>query len=124
MDIIRSDAYTSQYLRQKKAQLAALGQWTHISCLRRNAIERIQDSILQKLVFVPESEERPRNSSGSAPSRVASLLEATDLEAVLQATRPPLPVESLPGGSVSFLFERTSKTPLDHVGEILPGENE
>ncbi|EKM54084.1 uncharacterized protein PHACADRAFT_29344 [Phanerochaete carnosa HHB-10118-sp] len=112
-----------EYLRQKKAQLAALGQWTHISCLRRNAVERIQDSILQKLVFVPESDERSKNSGGSAPSRVASLLEATDLEAVLQATRPPLPVESLPGGSASFLFERTSKTaPLD--GKILPEEDE
>ena len=51
-------------------------------------------------------------------------LEATDLEAVLQATRPPLPVESLPGGSVSFLFERSSKTPLEDMEDTVPDDGE
>ena len=113
-----------QYLRQKKAQLAALGQWTHINCLRAGATARIQDAVLQRLVYVPDTPERSSGSSTKddwgvlAPSRVSSLLEAVDLENVLHAMRPPLPVEQLPGGAVSFLFERTSKTPLEEtVGE-------
>ncbi|GJE96776.1 DEAD/DEAH box helicase [Phanerochaete sordida] len=109
-----------EYLRQKKEQLAALGQWNHINCLRRNATERIQDTILQKLVFTPED---PREG-GTKTSRPKTLLEATDLEAVLLATRPPLPVESLPGGSVSFLFERSSTTPLDDTEVVMPDEGE
>jgi DNA repair and recombination protein RAD54B len=102
-----------QYLRQKKAQLAALGQWTHINCLRPSAaLERIQDAVLQQLVHVPDGA-RKDDWGIETPSRVSSLLEAVDLENVLQATGPPLAVGDLPGGSVSFLFERTSKTGLD-----------
>ena len=65
---------------------------------------------------MPHAEERPKG--GPAQSRVSSLLEATDLDAVLEATRPPLPVEDVPGGAVSFLFERTSKTTLDDAEEV------
>lgn len=101
-----------QYLRQKKAQLAALGQWTHINCLRpQTALERIQDAVLHQLVHVPEGT-RKDDWGVEPPSRVSSLLEAVDLDNVLHATGPPLGVEDLPGGSVSFLFERTSKTAL------------
>ena len=104
----------SQYLRQKKAQLAALGQWSHINCLRPNATERIQDAILHNLVHVPESDSHrnTEEANGTQQSRASALLEAVGLENVLRATRPPLPVEALPGGSISFLFERTSKMPL------------
>lgn len=67
-------------------------------------------------MYAPPSKARrdaERGGGEKQQSRVSSLLEAVDLENVLEATRPPLPVEALPGGSVSFLFERTSKTPLD-----------
>lgn len=105
-----------QYLKQKKLQLAALGQWTHINCLRRSARNNIQDELLQKLVYVPDSDDKQKDDT-ARKSRLDSLLVAVDLENVLQATAPPLSVDALPGGSVSFLFERTSKTPLEDVVE-------
>ena len=100
-------------------QLAALGQWTHINCLKRNAQEGIQDEILRKLVYVPEDTSVRRRASTTlkSQSRLDSILEAVELENVLQATAPPVPVSAVPGGSVSFLFERTSKTPLDETLE-------
>ncbi len=105
-------------MKQKKAQLAALGKWTHINCLRQNARERIQDELLRLLVYVPETDNRTKDD-GPPRSRLNSLLAAVDLENVLQATAPPLPVEDLPGGSVSFLFERTSETTTDDDAEAL-----
>lgn len=102
-----------EYLLQKKAQLAALGKWTHINCLRPNARERILDPVLQRLVYVPEEHARAGSAEdGGGRSRVSSLLAAVDLENVLHAMRPPIPVEELPGGAVSFLFERSSDAPL------------
>ena len=106
----------AQYLRQKKQQLAALGQWTHINCLKPNVRENIQDPLLRKLVYIAESDTARKPQS---QSRLDALLDAVDLENVLQATAPPLAVESVPGGSVSFLFERTHKTALDEDGENL-----
>ncbi|KAJ3554226.1 hypothetical protein NM688_g3215 [Phlebia brevispora] len=105
-----------EYLRQKKLQLAALGQWTHINCLRPSVRDDIQDVILRKLVYVPDSAKAKQDTAGK--SRLENLLDAVDLDNVLQATAPPLPVEALPGGSVSFLFERTHKTPLEDREEL------
>lgn len=64
--------------------------------------------ILQKLVYVPPSEVEEVQEEGDARGK-RSLLDAVDLDAVLKATRPALAVDEVPGGAVSFLFERTSE---------------
>lgn len=111
---LRSQRLLLQYLKQKKQQLAALGEWTHINCLRPSARENIQDALLRKLVYVAETNQAAKPQS---QSRISALLDAVDLENIIQATAPPPPVETLPGGSVSFLFERTHKTALDSADD-------
>ena len=103
-------------MRQKKQQLAALGQWTHINCLKPNVRENIQDPLLRKLVYIAESDTARKPQS---QSRLDPRVAAREPENVVQPTAPPLAVESVPGGSVSFLFERTHKTALDEDGENL-----
>ncbi|KAJ7188473.1 SNF2 family N-terminal domain-containing protein [Mycena filopes] len=91
------------YLAKKRAGLAALGQWKHINCLLPTARDDIQDHILRKLVFLPE----PDKKESTKPQ--SQLLAALDAAAALAA----LTVSDLPGGSVSFLFEKSSTVALE-----------
>lgn len=52
-------------------------------------------------------------------SRVGSLLASADLENVvaMDGNQPLLSVRDVPGGTVSFLFEKISKTSLDDVDD-------
>ncbi|KAJ7209558.1 P-loop containing nucleoside triphosphate hydrolase protein [Mycena pura] len=85
------------HLRQKRAELAALSEWQHINCLSSTARDEIQDDMLRNLVFVPEVK-----SDGSKPQ--SQLLAALDAAAAMS----DLTVKDLPGGSVSFLFTKSS----------------
>lgn len=87
-----------QYLERKRAGLAALGEWKHINCLRPTAKDDIQDHILRKLLFVPKSDKKPQSQ----------LLAVLDAAAVMAS----LTVSDLPGGSVSFLFEKSTTVDL------------
>lgn len=93
-----------QYFAKKRAGLAALGQWKHINCLLPTARDDIQDHILRKLVFLPEPEKK---ASSSKPQ--SQLLAALDAAVAMAA----LTVSDLPGGSVSFLFEKSSTVALE-----------
>ncbi|KAJ6607761.1 SNF2 family N-terminal domain-containing protein [Mycena sp. CBHHK59/15] len=98
------------YLTKKRAGLAALGQWKHINCLLPTAVSDIQDHVLRKLVFLPEPEKRATNRPQS------QLLAALDAVAAMEI----LTVAEIPGGSVSFLFEKSSTGELDCGGtEVL-----
>lgn len=95
-----------------------MGQWKHIHCLRRRAREQIGDEILKSLVYVPPDEEESDDDeeefqSGNGNASASSLLDALDLRKVLKETRPALAIDRVPGGSVSFLFERTSEKQVD-----------
>ncbi|TFY64805.1 hypothetical protein EVJ58_g2377 [Rhodofomes roseus] len=103
------------YLKQKKAQLAALGEWTHIHCLRRNARELIQDDVLSEMLYSKPSNAKP--GSTASQSRLERILEAVDLETVLAESGPDPTVDEVPGGTVSFLFERGSKALVDEDEE-------
>ena len=46
-------------------------------------------------------------------NRKSSLLDVLDLKKVLKETRPALAIDRVPGGSVSFLFERTSEKQVE-----------
>jgi len=105
------------YLKQKKAQLAALGEWTHINCLKRNARELIQDDILSQMLYTKPSQPKP--TSAASQSRLERLLDAVDLEKVLAESGPDPTVDEVPGGTVSFLFERGVHAIIDE-GEEQP----
>ena len=98
-----------QYLKKKKAELAALGEWTHINCLRPDAAERVHDDTLRKLLFQSlSSHGRPEGQVGNSPkNRLSLLLDAVDLDNISRmGTSPDLTVNDVPGGTVSFLFEK------------------
>jgi DNA repair and recombination protein RAD54B len=104
-----------QYLKKKKAELAALGEWTHINCLRPDASERVHDDILRSLLFrsSPSHNQHVDPVDGSSKSRILSLLDAVDLDNI---PRPEnLTIKDVPGGTVSFLFEKGTPMSRDEV---------
>ncbi|KAI0066149.1 hypothetical protein BV25DRAFT_1879216 [Artomyces pyxidatus] len=105
------------YMKKKKAELASLGEWTHINCLKPGARERIRDGVLRKLIYEPEKSATSsvsKASDGAPKSRISSLLDAVDLDNVLNMDKSStLAVDDVPGGTVSFLFEKSSSTPDD-----------
>ena len=104
-----------QYLKKKKAELAALGEWTHIDCLRPNARDDVHDDILRKLIFEPQAEtDKAKPPPPKPKSRIDSLLSAIDLENLsgLDEDVPRLGVHDVPGGTISFLFEKSSKSAI------------
>ena len=90
-----------QYVKQKRAQLASLGEWTHINCLRPGAVERVEDDMLTHLIYSPCAKKASPKGSQSR------LLDAVDQ--IMDDDAWSLSRDDLPGGSVSFLFERTTK---------------
>ncbi|KAH9853466.1 SNF2 family N-terminal domain-containing protein [Lenzites betulinus] len=94
------------YIKQKRAQLAALGEWTHINCLRPGAADKVQDDMLTHLIY---SVPGPTSSSSGTQTMTEKLLETAERIVVEQAS---FQRDKIPGGSVSFLFERSSKMTL------------
>ncbi|KAI9442270.1 SNF2 family N-terminal domain-containing protein [Lactarius indigo] len=95
------------YLKKKKAELAALGEWTHINCLKPDASERVQDQILCGLLPRLPSPQIPQvaHSGESSKSRISALLDAVDLDNVSRLGSEP-EIDDVPGGTISFLFEK------------------
>lgn len=95
------------YLKKKKAELAALGEWTHINCLRPDASERVHDQILCGLLPRSPSPQIPQvaPSGESSKSRISTLLNAVDLDNVSRLGSE-LEIDEVPGGTISFLFEK------------------
>jgi DNA repair and recombination protein RAD54B len=101
-----------QYLKKKKAELAALGEWTHINCLRPDASERVHDDILRSLLLRSPSSHKPVDpADGSSKSRILSLLDAVDLDSI--SGPEDLTIKDVPGGTVSFLFEKGTSMSRD-----------
>lgn len=101
-----------QYLKKKKAELAALGEWSHINCLRADAGERVHDDILRSLLLRSSSSHKQQLDpvDGSSKSRILSLLDAVDLDNIEDLT-----INDVPGGTVSFLFEKGTSMSRDEV---------
>ncbi len=106
-----------QYLRKKKAELASLGEWTHINCLRQDASERVHDDILRSLIFCPSSPHGQQVDpvEGSSKSRILSLLDSVDLDNISRLE--DLSIQDVPGGTVSFLFEKGTSISKDEDGD-------
>jgi DNA repair and recombination protein RAD54B len=115
--------YVSQYLKKKKAELAALGEWTHINCLKPGAKERVHDDILRGLLYRPPSsqDEQVGQVDTLQKSRLSSLLDAVDLDNISHLREAPeLTVNGVPGGTVSFLFEKGTSMLKDENEDPLP----
>ncbi|KAJ3518137.1 hypothetical protein NLJ89_g63 [Agrocybe chaxingu] len=87
------DAAERDYLQKKRADLAALGEWSHINCLKPFSCDRIQDDVLRKAI-TPKSEEMSDQDFQSS-------------------------IRDLPGGTISFLFEKCScsQSNMDNIEE-------
>ncbi|KAG2128615.1 P-loop containing nucleoside triphosphate hydrolase protein [Suillus bovinus] len=101
------------YMKKKQAELASLGEWTHINCLRRLTSDNIHDAILRHLVLPSVSDDN--DPLAQPKSRLDSLLSAVDLDniMVMDEVTQPLSVRDVPGGTISFLFEKTSVSTLE-----------
>jgi DNA repair and recombination protein RAD54B len=95
-------------LQKKKAGLAALGEWTHINCLGPSIGTHIQDDILRKIVSI--STNGTSSKAGNTP--LETIFSAVDIETI-RAMDKQRSVRDVPGGTISFLFEKCSKTLLD-----------
>jgi len=106
------DAVDKAYLQKKKAGLAALGEWTHINCLTPSSGSYIQDDILRKIV----SQSMEGNSPKAGNTQLESILSAIDIDAI-RAKDEQRSVRDVPGGTISFLFEKCSQTVDDEDTE-------
>ncbi|KIJ67587.1 hypothetical protein HYDPIDRAFT_127687 [Hydnomerulius pinastri MD-312] len=119
--IIASQVITSHLevdkadFKKKQVELAALGEWTHINCLRPLARDDVHDDVLRRLLHLTESEDQGMAAEpAEAKSRLDSLLSAVDLDNIsaMDETEPLPSVRDFPGGTISFLFEKTSTSSL------------
>lgn len=103
-----------QYALRKKAQLAALGEWTHISGLRRGSRDQVQDDILRSLMydFDPEQPQVSRPDALLANDLASTTFSSDSFE---------MPADRVPGGTISFIFERFSATIEENGGELEDG---
>jgi len=106
--------HSLQYMKKKQAELASLGEWTHINCLRSLMSHNIHDDILRHLIL-PSAHEPEETGLSQPKSRIDSLLSAADIDniAALDEDARTLSVRDVPGGTISFLFEKTSISMLD-----------
>ncbi|KAN0090963.1 P-loop containing nucleoside triphosphate hydrolase protein [Tylopilus felleus] len=121
LDPIQLDMAGKAELRKKRAQLAALGEWTHISCLRRDTRHDVHDEILRRLLYFA-NDDREQVEPAKPQSGLDSLLASVDLENIVAMDEKQrlLSVRDVPGGTVSFLFEKISTSALDSVDEDRP----
>lgn len=97
-----------------------MGEWTHINGLRRVADGGIQDNVLRRLLHcaVPTGGDESDLEENTAGSRLNKLLAASDLDNIMAVDGAPPSVRDVPGGTISFLFEKVSNSNLDSGAEI------
>jgi DNA repair and recombination protein RAD54B len=96
-------------LKKKKAELASLGRWKHINCLRPSAAENVKDQVLRRLLYSAP----PAQASTRPPSGRSALLDALDRDDDLDDEQPEVNLQDLPGGTISFLFEKGADEPTE-----------
>ncbi|KAL0581838.1 helicase [Marasmius crinis-equi] len=93
-----------EYLEKKKASLASLDEWKHIDCLKSGAKEEIRDELLADLLHAYDA-----GGSKSRPTAAADLRNIQPID----RSRNELIVRKVPGGTISFIFEKSSRTTVD-----------
>jgi DNA repair and recombination protein RAD54B len=95
-------------METKKAELASLGEWKHINCLKPTATDDVLDDVLRAILH--DCGPKPKSfASIEGESKMSRLLQATDIQNI-QAMDRVLSVGDVPSGTVSFLFEKGSQT--------------
>lgn len=92
-----------QYLDKKRSSLASLGEWKHINCLKPDAGRDVKDDLLRQMLFVRLKTDLPNTMTGTKTDQI---LAAVDLDNLAKMEAPT--ARTVPGGTVSFLFERSS----------------
>lgn len=103
-----------QYLLKKKAGLAALSEWKHINCLKRSTGEYIQDDILRNLAG-QNVEVNDSSNSGLSEKDGSRLDVLSGIDVDAQPMNNSQSIRNVPGGTISFLFEKSSKANLDDI---------
>ncbi|EIW82890.1 hypothetical protein CONPUDRAFT_101343 [Coniophora puteana RWD-64-598 SS2] len=111
----QADKLDQAYLNKKKAELAALGEWTHINCLRPRMKEDILDDVLHGLLYQVKESNDQSVPAAQPNSRLDSLLSAVQLDNLGAMDNLQIPVRDVPGGTISFLFEKTTKSQMEDV---------
>ena len=101
-----------QYFQKKKGGLAALSEWKHINCLKRSTGEYIQDDILRNLAGQIVEVNDSSNSGLEKHGRRLDVLSEIDMDAQPMNSQS---ICNVPGGIISFLFEKSSKANLDDI---------
>jgi len=91
-----------QFLQRKREGLAALGEWKHLNCLRPYARDSIHDDILRKVSSLAEA--IPTHQ----PNDLLSSINLDSIQAM-----EPASIQDVPGGTVSYLFEKCSMVNLE-----------
>ncbi|KAG6378110.1 P-loop containing nucleoside triphosphate hydrolase protein [Boletus reticuloceps] len=120
LDPVHLDKAEKAEFRKKRIALAALGEWTHINCLRSHTHNDVHDEILRRLLyFANENDNVDRIGSAKPQSRPDSLLASVDFENIVEMDekQSSLSVGDVPGGTISFLFEKISTSSLDDVND-------
>ncbi|KAG6813679.1 hypothetical protein H0H92_008527 [Tricholoma furcatifolium] len=109
------DRMDRAYLQKKKAELAALGEWKHINCLRSSTRDEVQDDVLRKLIDFHET--MSKDSSSRENSRIEKLLSSIDLHNIT-ALDKCLKTQEVPGGTISFIFQKSSISAVGPEGDV------
>ncbi|KAG8843774.1 helicase [Tulasnella sp. 330] len=99
--------------KKKRGDLAALEEWSHVNCLQSSAQEYIKDAMLQKLLHHPistsaETDENIIDNSSEVEVN-SDLGDPTQQKRKSTKDLGEDDMENLPGGTVTFVFERKSK---------------
>ncbi|TFK75322.1 hypothetical protein BDN72DRAFT_511952 [Pluteus cervinus] len=96
-----TDAVDKPETQHKRVALASLGTWKHVNITERLPVDDIQDGVLKDLI---QHQYQSQDLKASQESRTSANGTETDT----QDERTHL--QQLPGGAVTFLFEKTSTT--------------
>ncbi|KAG8908022.1 helicase [Tulasnella sp. 403] len=95
--------------KQKKTGLASLQDWVHVNCLEDSPQEYIQDTLLQRLLHSPGKDVKQRQEDSDED------VFDEDVDVNTSSKSRAVDVHRLPGGTMTFLFEKKSKNALDVV---------
>ncbi|TFK25490.1 RAD54B protein [Coprinopsis marcescibilis] len=97
----------SDYMEKKKAGLASLSEWKHIDCLHATAADLVFDDVIQGVL--PEASSKYTSYANTeGESRAERLLRATDISNIQEMDKT-LTVADVPGGTISFIFEKSTE---------------
>ena len=88
-------------MRKKRDALSSLADWAHINCMKSTARDLIQDNVLRGLVY------SPRGVDSSPPIDEDEHLW-NDIDDDTPPVQPDLDVKDVPGGTITYVFERFS----------------